>query len=173
MTKGKLAIKLAIDIMERNVNKYINHGIYEVSDADGAVHVEFGEAINILNEMLEQQPCPYWDYGSNTCRHANIGALATKPCEDAVSRQVVLGMMQMKMGGKELYEAVYDLPSVTPIRPKGEWKYDKTIQNWRCAKCNETPKTLGYVGTKEFMTEHFKFCNHCGTEMVKAESEEA
>lgn len=110
MTKEKLAIKLAIDIMERNVSKYINHGIYEVSDTDGAVHVEFAEAINILNEMLEQQPtkeekallqkwhnnrgismkdfedamdalekepCPYWDYGLNTCRHANIGALAT------------------------------------------------------------------------------------------------
>ena len=57
MTKEKLAIKLAIDIMERNVSKYINHGIYEVSDTDGAVHVEFGEAINILNEMLEQEPC--------------------------------------------------------------------------------------------------------------------
>lgn len=57
MTREKLAIKLAIDIMERNVSKYINHGIYEVSDTDGAVHVEFAEAINILNEMLEQQPC--------------------------------------------------------------------------------------------------------------------
>ena len=28
-------------------------------------------------QALEQQPCPYWDYGLNTCRHANIGALAT------------------------------------------------------------------------------------------------
>ena len=25
----------------------------------------------------EEEPCPYWDYESNTCRHANIGALAT------------------------------------------------------------------------------------------------
>jgi len=28
-------------------------------------------------EYKEQQSCPYWDYGLNTCRHANIGALAT------------------------------------------------------------------------------------------------
>ncbi len=62
-------------------------------------------------------------------------------------------------------EQIDNLPSVNPIRPKGEWIYDKTIQNWRCSKCNETPKTLGYVGTKEFMTEHFKFCNHCGADM--------
>lgn len=53
----------------------------------------------------------------------------------------------------------------------GKWIYDKTSQNWRCSKCNETPKTLGYVGTSAFMTEHFKFCNHCGSEMVGAENE--
>ena len=159
MTKEKLAIKLAIDIMERNVSKYINHGIYKVSDADGAVHVEFGEAINILNGMLEKEPC-----------------------EDAVSRQQLKiallrgydiphevehaplnkGILLMK---EKALEIAKDLPSVTLIRPKGEWKYDKIIQNWRCSECNETPKTLGYVGTKEFMTEHFKFCNHCGADM--------
>ena len=32
---------------------------------------------NMAIQALEQQPCPYWDYGLNTCRHANIGALAT------------------------------------------------------------------------------------------------
>lgn len=48
---------------------------------------------------------------------------------------------------------------------KGEWIYDKAIENWRCSKCNETPKTLGYVGTDDFMREHFKFCNHCGADM--------
>ena len=47
----------------------------------------------------------------------------------------------------------------------GEWIYDKAIENWRCSKCNETPKTLGYVGTDDFMREHFKFCNHCGADM--------
>lgn len=62
-----------------------------------------------------------------------------------------------------------NMPSVTPTRPKGKWIYDKTIQNWRCSECNETPKTLGFVGTADFMVEHFRFCNHCGAEM---ESEE-
>lgn len=151
MIKEKLAIKLAIDIMERNVSKYINHGIYKVSDADGAVHVEFGEAINILNGMLEQEPC-----------------------EDAISREDALDILEdydydrdrhVENAFADARARMVALPSVTPIRPKGEWKYDKTIQNWRCSKCNETPKTLGYVGTKEFMTEHFKFCNHCGADM--------
>ena len=51
----------------------------------------------------------------------------------------------------------------------GKWIYDKTSQNWRCSECSETPKTLGYVGTSAFMTEHFKFCNHCGAEMLGVE----
>lgn len=137
------------------------------------------KAINEAIQVLEEEPCPYWDYGLNTCRHANIGALATKSCEDAISSEpkkidewdikgktaelwIVNGKLQIRYQGT-IHNT--DLPSVTPIRPKGEWKYDKTIQNWRCSKCNETPKTLGYVGTKEFMTEHFKFCNHCGADM--------
>ena len=40
--------------------------------------------------------------------------------EDCISRQAVLDMMQMRMSGKELYKAVYDLPPVTP-QPKTDW----------------------------------------------------
>ena len=128
-------------------------------------------------KALEQQPCPYWDYELETCRHANVGALATKPYGDVVSKQAVLESIEDDASnGVYSYFASYEdaqkfketikaLPPVTPIRPKGEWEYDETIQNWRCSKCHETPKTLGYVGTKEFMTEHFKFCNHCGADM--------
>jgi hypothetical protein len=55
---------------------------------------------------------------------------------------------------------------------KGHWIYDETIENWRCSKCNETPKTMGYVGTADFMAEHFKFCNHCGARMVEPQESE-
>lgn len=56
-------------------------------------------------------------------------------------------------------------------RKVGKWIYDKTSQNWRCSECNETQKTLGYVGTADFMAEHFRFCNHCGTEMRDVEDD--
>ena len=56
-------------------------------------------------------------------------------------------------------------------RKVGKWIYDKTSQNWRYSECNETPKTLGYVGTSAFMKEHFEFCNHCGAEMKGTEDE--
>ncbi len=48
---------------------------------------------------------------------------------------------------------------------KGEWIYDKTIHNWRCSKCGQTPPPTGYVGMADFMATHFKFCNHCGADM--------
>ena len=37
-----------------------------------------------------------------------------KACSNAISRNEVLDMMQMRMSGKELYKAVYELPPVTP-----------------------------------------------------------
>lgn len=36
-----------------------------------------------------------------------MGASERKSCEDAISRQGVLDMMQIRMGAKELYKAVY------------------------------------------------------------------
>lgn len=63
------------------------------------------------------------------------------------------------------------LPLVTPTRKVGRWVYDKASQDWRCSECNETPKTLGYVGTADFMEKEFAFCNHCGAEMVGAGNE--
>lgn len=57
-----------------------------------------------------------------------------------------------------------DLPNVEE-RKMGKWIYDKDSQNWRCSECNETPKTLGYVGTADFMEKEFAFCNHCGAKM--------
>ena len=52
----------------------------------------------------------------------------------------------------------------------GHWIYDNF--NYRCSECNETPKTIGYVGTADFMTEHFKFCNHCGAKMIEPQESE-
>ena len=104
-------------------------------------------------------------------------ALSQEPCDDAISRVEALKIAVTEYELKKIRE----LPSVTlksetvtefadrcrecgKMR-KGHWIYDETIENWRCSKCNETPKTMGYVGTADFMAEHFKFCNHCGAKM--------
>lgn len=96
--------------------------------------------------------------------------------DDCISRQDVLSEIirfSTEEGAsvecQQLYCDVNNMPSVTPIRPKGHWIYDKSIANWRCSKCGETPKTIAYVGTGSFMAEHFKYCNHCGAKMEEVE----
>ena len=47
-------------------------------------------------------------------RDSRCPLIPIEQSEDCVSRQVVLDLMQLKMGGSELYKAVYELPTVTP-----------------------------------------------------------
>ena len=121
-----------------------------------------------------------------------------EPCTDAVSREMALEKMADYVASgyadsvedfEEYSRIICQLPSVTPKSEtvtefvdrcrecgkmrKGHWIYDKTIENWRCSKCNEeTPKTMGYCGTANFMAKHFKFCNHCGVRMVEPQESE-
>jgi hypothetical protein len=66
-------------------------------------------------------------------------------------------------------EQIDNAPTVEE-RKVGKWIYDKASQNWRCSVCNETPKTMGFCGTSDFMEKEFTFCNHCGAEMRGAEN---
>lgn len=101
-----------------------------------------------------------------------------EPCEDAISRQAVLDKKELVEleDGQSFYcispEQVETLQPVTPQPKKGHWIYDKSIDNWICSKCGETPKTIGYVGSDAFMAEHFKYCNHCGAKMEESEDKE-
>ena len=135
------------------------------------------EAIRIIREAFDVMEEEYdsaddWEE-EHEARDMAIKALEQEPCEDAVSREwALLALTGKNLSAKSteelirlLNKRIKNLPSVTPARKKGKWIYDKTIQNWRCSECNETPKTLGFVGTADFMVEHFRFCNHCGVKM--------
>lgn len=67
---------------------------------------------------------------------------------------------------------IESVPSVNSQPKTGHWIYDNIANNWRCDKCGETPKTMGYVGTADFMSEHFRFCNHCGARMIEPQESE-
>jgi hypothetical protein len=140
----------------------------------------------------------YTDKQHYEAKQMAIQALSQEPCTDAVSRDEAINTAIDAVddwdGGTNLrrteiiINAMKQLPSVTPKSEtvtefadrcrecgkmrKGHWIYDETIENWRCSKCNETPKTMGYVGTADFMAEHFKFCNHCGRKMVESQEGE-
>lgn len=94
---------------------------------------------------------------------------------DLISRQAVIDMAyDMSVIDGEHFEDTHmvvdiddirKLPSVQPIPKKGEWIYDKNIENWRCSRCGQTPPPTGYVGKADFMATHFKFCPNCGADM--------
>lgn len=94
---------------------------------------------------------------------------ALEPCEDCVSRQVVLDMMQMCMSGKELYKAVYDLPPVIPARKKGKWINRSSTSSCgiryvasECSCCHK--KT--FFDCDQLV---YKYCPNCGSEMEEEE----
>lgn len=125
-------------------------------------HEEFNDYIHILNQVMD------W--------------LGQEPCEDSVSRKAVFeaiddcnsdglkGIFCSYDDGEKFKGYIKNLSSVTPQPKTGHWVYENF--NWRCSECNETPKTMGYVGTADFMTEHFKFCNHCGAKMINPQESE-
>lgn len=92
---------------------------------------------------------------------ALTGILKQESCEDVISRQAAIDMIQMRMGGKELYKAVYELPSVTPQEPKtGHW-IDIMVGDMpaqACDQCN-TFYPLAYTGGGH------NYCPNCGSQM--------
>ena len=92
----------------------------------------------------------------NACDMA-IEALEQEPCENAISRQAVLDMMQMRIGGKELYKAIYNLPPVTPQSKTGRWIHILEDWNkWECSECGFTKRTDVHVDIG------YKYCPNCG-----------
>ena len=142
------------------------------------------EAIAIITEAIEDYVCNHVTDTAQAQRMLNaVQALEQEPCEDAISRQAVLETLddmdnvldedRTIENYKELLKDCYEvLPPVKPQEKTGHWIYDNIASNWRCDKCGETPKTMGYVGTADFMAEHFKFCNHCGCRMVDTQESE-
>ena len=104
-----------------------------------------------------------------------IKALEQQPCEDAVSRTDVLDLTLMKMGGKELYVAVYDLPPVTPQPKRGKW-IEVEVHNChatlKCSVCDRTIEPTFTFGeySYEDIKEFYPYC-HCGADMRGSESE--
>lgn len=117
--------------------------------------------------------------------------LEQEPCDNAVSRQAVLDMMQMRMSGKELYKAVYELPPVNP-QPKYEdivkafqfglafgfgEKYDETDRVIDEIKKVITPQSKTgckgciYEKTGNNSTYPCSHCGRCYTDKYKGESE--
>lgn len=159
-----------------------------IKDEEGFLSDNTVEAHKMAIKALKQEPCEdcvnrqavlkinesHHGQMPNQINHQiwqeikELPPVTPKPteCDDAVSRQAVLDMMQMKMGAKELYKAVYELPSVTPQPKTGRWTNGDPI----CPCCGEDKfKDLDADIWADWQPKH---CPNCGAKMVESEDKE-
>ena len=91
-----------------------------------------------------------------------------EPCEDAIDRKYLTGLMFTEADLSDAhtcYESirkiVEEMPSVTPIRPRGCW-IDKSPISFVCDKCNY--EVQRYNNTN--------FCPSCGADMREPQESE-
>jgi hypothetical protein len=97
--------------------------------------------------------------------------LEQQPCEDCISRQVVLSYivndlkfgdeengydLERKIAQEEIYNFIKKMPPVTPKEKTGKWIYKQSIFGAvYCSECDF-----------ELKTNNTKFCPNCGARMV-------
>ena len=101
-----------------------------------------------------------------------ISALKQEPCEDAISREDVIKLvecsgydLQFRTDNADMCDDVRKLPSVTPSRRKGHWIEERDdygeIQGWHCSNCYED---------SGFTTDcKWDSCPNCGADMRESE----
>lgn len=113
----------------------------EASDSE----VRYGDTDNHYDEVMKRVEA--FDMA--------IKALEQKPCEDCISREAVLEILEKEeFKGDAIYEIEKKLPPVTPTRPTGKWIDigDEGLV-FKCSLC----------GNKNTIESHF--CPNCGARM--------
>lgn len=114
-----------------------------------------------------------------------IQALEQEPCEDAISRQAAIDIIESWLSCDDYNEAerhimramqsvLYDLPPVNPQEPKiGHWEwvqynYNPKLGNWHCSECRCV--VVECVGKEEKGgIPFYKYCPQCGVKMEVSE----
>ena len=84
--------------------------------------------------------------------------LERQSCEDCVSRQAVIDLINADWKYEGLELSVNELPPVIPTRKQGEWDEGYGFPYgayWKCSCCNELIK----------VRYPMNFCPNCGTDM--------
>lgn len=97
-----------------------------------------------------------------------IKALEQEPCEDCISRAKAIEINKKYHGqmpndiNHQIWQELNDLPSVQPIRPKGEWEYinDGIFTKIKCECGYEQVVVDGFADN---------YCPNCGAEMTESD----
>lgn len=140
------------------------------------------EAIKVLEEDIEWAKLdrhPYIDKNKVDALNIAIKALEQQTCEDAVSRQAVLGLFAQNADAIRPYSKTWEeVKALSPVKPQpktGHWKkmvevYD--LQQNRMlvpygyddAKFGNTPVYVCDCGCES--NKNSRFCPDCGCRMV-------
>ncbi len=121
------------------------------------------EAINMLKSKMDGNTDTSYEW-AETVRMA-IKALEQESCEDAISRQAVLDIVDSYSESQSNVEDVTQdiisdivvLPPVTPQPKTGHWIKSKDGY-MRCDVCGSRGSAI-----------KARFCHHCGTKMVESQ----
>ena len=92
-------------------------------------------------------------------------------CNDCISRQAVLDIAKTSksnwIDNSILFKKVNNLPSATPIRPKGYWMKEESIYGWdgKSYQCSSCGRSI-HLDKEVESLEDYPYC-HCGAKMIE------
>ena len=133
------------------------------------------EATKILNVFIELLGSSggrtlFWDWYTAKDKYLEalntaIEALKAQPCEDCVSRQVVLEIVEREQFKGDAISEIEKLPPVTPKPKAGKWISD--LQSYGYGKgdyhCSICGRGIHLCRPQEQLTD-YPYC-HCGAKM--------
>ena len=141
--------------------------------------VEKEAVLHCLKAMIDEEvceECPLYgttgtDHCEKDCVRLAINALEQEPYEDAISRQVVLDMLEninAETEGVSFYyehyvEYIKNLQSVTPQPKTGQWIDEEGDYGTRCSECKK------WYPHKIITKHEVLYCSSCGAKMQEVE----
>ena len=98
----------------------------------------------------------------------DVSQIEIPMCEDAISRQAVLEIIEREEFKGDAISEIEKLPPITPQPKIGRWIADvdrwgdivTTVNGYRCSECNA------------FNTDKDNFCPNCGAKMIEPQESE-
>lgn len=150
---------------------------------NGGIYVREYDVVQIIDKYAEQEPCDdaisredaihAFDYLMGLNRAQIQDTLFKLPsvtpklieCEDAVSRQAVLDVVEREPYKGDALSEIEKLPSVRPQEQTGHWIYDRT-RDWD-GECKYECSECGMGSDVDYA-----YCMRCGAKMVKPRESE-
>ena len=129
--------------------------------------IPMNNALDMVIKDLEQEPTTKNDLG--------VDCISREGVERIINKWLSHSDYELKDHIYSMTKKIHNLPSVTPIRPKGHWILTDVEGNrvWRCncSECGKDPQD--YVGGSEnwwlIKSKLPKFCPRCGSDNSEGE----